>query len=135
LRVVLDSNVLISALLSPGGAPAKLVLASVSGELELVVSPLLLDEVRRALGYPKLRQRITAAEADAFVGWLDRAAYVAEDPAGQPPVNSEDPGDDYLIALAADTAALLVSGDHHLTDLTGQIPVLTPAGLISRIES
>jgi predicted nucleic acid-binding protein len=51
-----------------------------------------------------------------------------------PPVRSSDPGNDYLIALAADQKAALVSGDRHLLDLTGRIPVYSPRDFLDLVE-
>ena len=67
LRVILEVSVLISALISPFGSPARLLLAWREGRFELIVSPALLAELRRALAYPKLERLITPADADAFV--------------------------------------------------------------------
>jgi uncharacterized protein len=130
VRAVLDANVVISALLSPGGSPARALREWQQGAFELIVSPLLLAELERALTYPKLRRRIDPEEAEAFVAWLGRTATIAPDPHGPPPMRSPDPGDDYLIALAADQGALLVSGDDHLLGLAGQLPVFSPADFL-----
>lgn len=129
-RAVLDANVLISAILSPGGAPAQLLVAWQSGAFDLVVSPLLLAELRRALTYPKLAKRVPADDADTFVSWLGRAADLVPDPGGPPPVRSGDPDDDYLIALAVTARAVLVSGDAHLTSLADRSPIRTPTGFL-----
>src|SRR4051794_29576276 len=102
---------MISALLSPAGAPARGMAAWLEGGYELVVSTLLLDELERALGYPKLRKRVTEAETQELLGVLRREAALRDDPAGPPPVRSPDPDDDYLIALAAATQSVVVSGD------------------------
>lgn len=133
LRAVLDVNVLISAVLSPTGAPARLLLAWQTGAFELIVSPKLLRELARALGYPKLRRLIPIADAEAFVAWLEGSAILAADPDGAPPVSSVDPADDYLIALAADQRATLVSGDHHLLDLAEDFPVSTAARFLAAL--
>jgi putative PIN family toxin of toxin-antitoxin system len=135
VRVVLDVNVLISAALSPRGTPARLLIAWQAGAFELVVSPQLLAELRRALTYPKLARLVPTADADAFAAWLGRAAELAADPPGPPQVRSEDPADDYLVALAAAERAVLVSGDGHLTALAGRIPVRTPAEFLAELES
>ncbi len=135
MRAVLDANVLISAVLSPRGTPARLLLAWQAGAFELVVSPLLLAELRRALAYPKLARLVLPADAEAFAAWLGRAAELAADPPGPSPVRSEDPADDYLVALAAAERALLVSGDGHLTVLAGRIPVRTPAEFLADLEA
>jgi putative PIN family toxin of toxin-antitoxin system len=135
VRAVLDANVLISAALSPRGTPARLLIAWQAGAFELLVSSLLLAELRRALAYPKLARLVPPADADAFVAWLGRAAELVADPAGPPPVRSVDPGDDYLVALAAAERAVLVSGDRHLTVLAGRIPVRTPAESLAELEA
>lgn len=134
MRVVLDANVLISAVLSARGAPARVLAAWRMGAFDVVVSPLLLAEVRRALAYPKLARLVGAADADAFVAWLGRTAEVAADPAGPPPIRSEDPADDYVIALAAAERAIIVSGDVHLSALADRIPVRRPAEFLAEIE-
>lgn len=123
MRAVLDPNVLISALLSPLGAPSKLLRAWIGGEFELVVSPMLLEELRRALAYPKLAPRITPQEASWFIDLLERGASQGLDPGIAPPVRCADPGYDHLIALAPAARATLVSGDRHLLELHEVIPV------------
>jgi putative PIN family toxin of toxin-antitoxin system len=133
VRAVLDPNVLISALLSREGTPAKVLLEWQRGGFELVVSQLLLAELERALAYPKIRKRISDADAREFVQWLERAATTAPDPDDPPPVRSPDPGDDYLIALAASQRAVLVSGEGHLLGLAGEAPVLAPREFLERL--
>ncbi len=134
MRAVLDPNVIISAVLSPSGSPAKVMRAWLDGAYELIVSPLLLEELERALGYPKLRARVTDAETQELLELLRRGGDVRDDPSGPPPVRSPDPGDDYLIALAAATQALIVSGDRHLLGLSESLPVYAPAAFLTLIE-
>ena len=117
MRAVLDVNVLISALLSRSGAPARIVRAWLDGYFDLVVSPALLAELERSLGYPKLQRLVTTAERDELIALLRTSAITADDPAGPAPIASPDPDDDYLIALAASHDAMLVSGDRHLLEL------------------
>jgi uncharacterized protein len=131
LRAVLDPNVIISALLAPAGTPAAIVRAWSAGSFELVASPLLLAELERALAYPKLRTRIHESEATAIVEWLGRSATIAQDPDQPAPRSSADPGDDYLIALAAHQHAVLVSGDRHLLELAAELPIYAPADFLA----
>ena len=133
MRAVLDVNVLISALLSRTGAPARLLLAWQEGRFELIVSPGLLAELTRALTYPKLRRLIPASDAEAFVAWLSRSALLARDPAGPAPIYRVDPGDDYLLSLAADQHAVLVSGDGHLLALAGDFPIQSAVAYLSAV--
>lgn len=116
VRAVLDPNVLISAVLSPAGAPALVLRRWIDGDFELIVSDKLLAELSRAFAYRKLRRLVSADDAEAFVSMLRRAAIKVDDPAAAR--RSRDTGDDYLVALAADNAAFLVTGDKDLLDLS-----------------
>lgn len=133
MRAVLDPNILVSALLSRSGAPAELVTAWLAGAFELVVSHLLLDELQRALAYPKLRARVPVGAAEEFVALLRRSGSLAVDPP-DPPRRAADPGDDYLLALAEAESAILVSGDRHLLDLADRFPILTARGFLETIQ-
>jgi putative PIN family toxin of toxin-antitoxin system len=126
VRAVLDPNVVISGVLTSSGSPAEVLRALEDGQFELVVCQTLIDEFARALAYPKLRRHIPQADAEALTRWIDRIATKVSDPALPAPARSSDPDDDYLVALAAAHLAILVSGDKHLLDLAGRIPVLSP---------
>lgn len=136
LRVVLDANVLISALLSPRGSPAELLRRSVAGAFDLVVSPVLVDEVERALAYPRLAERVGAEAARAFAANLRRHAILVDDPSEVEPGVTGDPGDDYLVALARVAGAnVIVSGDEHVISVVGlEPPVLTPRAFLELLE-
>jgi putative PIN family toxin of toxin-antitoxin system len=135
VRAVLDPNVIISALLSRHGPPARALRAWLQGEFELVVSPLLLDELKHALAYPKLRKHIEPDEAGHVIEWLASSATMVADPKEPPSVRSPDPGDDYLVALAEVERAALVSGDDHLLGLEGKVPVFAPSRFLRLLEA
>ena len=132
MRVVLDVNVLVSALLSRGGAPGRLVALWLEGAFELVVSEQLLAELAQAPAYPKLRDRIREQDVSELIQLLRVTASVAAD-LSDPPRVSADPGDDYLIALASTSASVLVSGDGHLLALAPALPIHDPAGLLEML--
>jgi uncharacterized protein len=127
VRAVVDVNVLISGALSANGPSAEILRANRDGLFELVVSELLLAELERALGYPKLRKQIPPEKAAALTNWVHAHGTLAEDPTTPPPVRSRDPDDDYLLALAISQRAYLVIGDQDLLVLSGDLPILTPA--------
>lgn len=131
-RAVLDSNVLVSALIAPTGTPAKLVVAARGGSFDLIASPLLLAELESVLRRDKFRGLVDIERVVAYVEFLRREAHVVPDPVAPTPVRCEDPDDDYLVALALDQKAVLVSGDRHLLDLSGRIPVLSPSEFLAR---
>jgi putative PIN family toxin of toxin-antitoxin system len=134
VRAVLDANVLIAALLSPSGAPARILARWLAGDFELVVSARVLAELERALAYPKLRARIAPEDAAEFVAFLQNTAVLASDPPA-PPRRSPDPGDDYLLALAEDEKAIIVSGDQHLLELADRFPVRSPRDFLEALET
>lgn len=109
--------------------------AWLEGAFELVVSNKVLAELERALSYPKLASRIAQDETIELLGLLERGGTTAEDPVKPPEVRSEDPDDDYLIALASSTQSVLISGDSDLLNLSGRIPVRSPAEFLPMIES
>ena len=131
MRAVLDVNVVISAVLSPRGAPAKILRTWLDGEFEFIASAKLVAELERALGYPKLQARVDAKSAQALIDLIRREAQTTPDPEGEPSVKSADPGDDYLIALGASAGAVIVSGDQHLLGLADKIPVHSPADFLT----
>jgi putative PIN family toxin of toxin-antitoxin system len=133
-RAVLDTNVLVSALISPGGSSARLLLALRSGAFELIVSPLLLAELREVLQRDKLRRYVLESEADAYVELIRSEGVVRADPRPSPEPLSADPDDEYLIDLARDARAdALVTGDAHLLDLRAIIPVMSPAEFLETL--
>lgn len=127
IRAVLDVNVLISGASPTGSAPRLILERWDSGEFELVVSPALIEELKRVLSYPRVKKMMRDDADRDLLEALSSFAIHADDPATMPPVKSEDPDDNYLIALAMAERAALVSGDRHLTDLRGTIPVFSPA--------
>ena len=127
MRAVVDVNVLISGILSAKGPSAEILRASRDGRFEIVVSEILLAELKRTLDYPKLRKRIPAEKGRTFANWVRDHATLSEDQTTQPPVQSRDPDDDYLLALAISRRAYLVTGDQDLLVLSDELPILTPA--------
>ncbi len=137
LRVVVDPNVLIAAVINPRGTPGQVVAAAAQGRYVLVASPLLLAEVDEVLGREGLRRWVTPEEARRFLVELRGLADLAAD-APQPWARvTSDPDDDYLVALAhAVGADVMVSGDRDLTSLVAMVPpVLTPAAFLASLAS
>ena len=126
MRAILDANVFVSAFLSRTGAPALLLDAWLAGRFELVVCETILAEVSKTITSAKLRERLDVERALAFVAFVRERAELVPDPTGEAPVSSRDPGDDYLVTLAARERATLVSGDGDLLALAPGSPVFAP---------
>jgi len=134
-RVVLDPNVLVSALITPRGASAQLLVELREGAFELVASPLLLDELADVLRRPKLRRYVTEEEGATFVELIRSASVLIEDPPAPAVRIGDDPGDEYLVSLArAARVDALVSGDPHLLALRGRIPVQAPREFLDSLK-
>lgn len=133
MRAVLDPNVIISGALSPRGAPADVLRSLARGEFELIASRSLLDELQRALAYPKLRLHIGESDADDLVRWV---ANSAKSSSIQRPTRqcARVTRTDYLIALASTHRAALVSGDKHLLALEAEIPVFPPRAFLAFLD-
>lgn len=109
MRVVLDSNILFSALIQPLGAPHRLYEARGRRRLELTC-PTQLDETRRASRYPKLRPILQPHRVGALVKAL-RAVALPDPPVGNHDL--DDPDDAWPLALAdVSGAQWVVTGDH-----------------------
>jgi len=110
MRVVLDTGILIAALITTDTPPALIYKAWRKKRFELVTSEWQLDEFRRVSRYPKLRRFIKPAEAGNLVNGLRHQATVLEI---LPTVElSPDPDNNPVLAMAeASQAQYLVSGD------------------------
>jgi putative PIN family toxin of toxin-antitoxin system len=136
VRAVLDVGVIVSGALTAGGPPGRILDRWRAGELDVVVSPVLLAELDRVLGYEKIRRRVAPEDAQELVAELRHHAVVVEDPIEVEAGVTRDPDDDYLVALARLAGAdVLVSGDPHITEVPGlEPPVLTPRELLEILE-
>jgi len=110
VRILLDTNILISALLSTGGPPHRLVELWLDSQFELVSSREQINELRRATDYEHLRSRIHPMDKKALLENLATVAIIV-DPVSNVE-DSPDPDDNIILATAiAGKAALIVSGD------------------------
>jgi len=110
MRVVLDTNILVSALIAPAGKPAAIYSAWVEGKFTLLTCAAHLDELLATLQKPRVAELVKPHKAGRLVNQIKR---LAEDASLLPPVNrSPDPTDDFLLALCeAGNADYLVTGD------------------------
>lgn len=112
MRIVLDTNLLVSGIISTG-LPRRLLNAAQAGVFELCTSEVLLAELLDVLGRPKFADRLIQAglSATEIVDDLRRLARVVA-PAVVPRVVLSDPDDDQVLAAAlAAGADLIASGD------------------------
>jgi hypothetical protein len=110
MRVVLDTNILLSALISPHGSPDIIYRAWRAGRFELVTSTTQLDELRRASRYPKLKAILQPHLVGTMINNLQRAIVLNHLLAK---IETDDPNDAFLLAMAQSAEVdYLVTGDH-----------------------
>lgn len=110
MRVILDTNVLVSALISPAGVPSRIYNAWKEDRFTLLTCSEQLEELRATLRKPKIARVVRPPEAGRLLNQVRRLGLVI---APLPQVRrSSDPADDFLLALAeAGSADYLVTGD------------------------
>lgn len=115
MRVILDANIYVSALLKPQGLQAKILQRGLGGEFQIVLSEAIFKEVCRVLQYDKIATRLPLTNVD-IKKFLERLIDAAAWTADEVKVSvCEDPNDDVYLACAKESQAdFLVSGDQHL---------------------
>ena len=131
MRLVLDTNVLLSALLSPDSPPAAILDLWRDRKVSVVTAAEQIEEIARVTRYPKIRSRLSPSLAGRLVNRLRDVAVVIERlPATD---SSPDPDDNYLLAIVeAGRADFLVTGDKLLLGLKQHrsCRIVTPASLL-----
>ena len=132
MRVVLDTNVLLSELISPHGPPDTIYRAWRAAQFELVTSTAQLDELRRVSRHPKLRAILPPHRVGAMVNNMQRAVILKLLPNLPAGVELSDPNDAFLFTMAlGGEADYLVTGDRRAGLLqlgsAGRTRILTPA--------
>lgn len=137
MRIVLDTNIPIGALITKGTPPDRLYRAWLRGEIELITSTAQIAEVADVLARPRLQKYFDAGEAAAIVENIDTRALILDDP---PDVDlSPDPKDNLILAAAiAGKADLIVSGDKKHMLALGEIegiPIVTARDALGRLSN
>lgn len=136
IRVVVDPGVFVSALIGRRASPPDLVARGmIDDRIQVIASPLLMDELERVLRRPKFAKYADEATVSEFVERVARHATMAADPAGRPAA-TRDPHDDYLVALArGEGVDAIVSGDRDLLEAGLDDPaVWTPRRLVEHLR-
>ncbi|HQS99107.1 MAG: putative toxin-antitoxin system toxin component, PIN family [Hydrogenophilales bacterium 16-64-46] len=131
LRVVLDTNVLLSGIAYPASLPGKILGAWRHGALEVIVSAFILDELRRVLPRLSHRHGLSAAEIEDLVDILSIQAELIEPASGTDPAlpdqNDQPVLGTLIAALEQSHADTLITGDKALLALADRYPIRTPA--------
>jgi len=128
VKVVLDTNVLVPALLSPYQPPARVLDLVLAGEVDAVIDDRIMAEYREVLARPKFTFEEHAA--DDLLIYLERAGITIM----APPLAAvlPDPDDCMFLEVAAAAQALLVSGNlrHYPAEQRHTVVVLSPSAFL-----
>ena len=135
MRLILDTNILVSALLAQNSVPAEILAHWRKGQFTLLCCEEQIGELRRVTRYPKIRERLPQSLAGRLINEL---RSLSEFISPLPSVDvSPDPWDNYLLAMAeAGGAHYLVTGDKaDLLSLTrhGQTQIVTVRQMLERL--
>jgi putative PIN family toxin of toxin-antitoxin system len=138
MRVILDTNVLLGALISPYGPPDVIYRAWRAARFELVTSTAQLEELRRVSRYPKLKTILPAHRVGTMVNNMQRAIVIVNLPPPPDDMELNDPDDVFLLSMAlASEADYLVTGDRRagLIQLgsAGRTRIVTPATFCAEV--
>jgi len=133
LRIVLDTNVIVSGLLAPFGPPGEIVRMVSSGTLVLCLDARLLAEYDEVLARPKF-----GFDPDSVAAFLDYVDFKSEVVASQPLNHGLPDLDDepFLEVALAAGAEYLVTGNlaHFPADLRAGVTVLSPADFMAELR-
>ncbi|MDR1350530.1 MAG: putative toxin-antitoxin system toxin component, PIN family [Zoogloeaceae bacterium] len=136
MRVILDTNVLLGALISQRGPSDMIYRAWRTARFDLVTSAAQLDELRRVSRYPKLRSILPAHRVGTMMNNMRRAVVLDVLPSLPNGMATSDPDDVFLLVMVLASAAdYLVTGDHHAGLLqrgrVGRTQIVTPVTFCS----
>lgn len=137
MKLVLDTNVVVSGLMRPDSIPGRILLACRKGSHEWLTTDGLCEELERALAYPAVSKILgwKNSQIEHFVACMKFEATLVDSTA----VPAEVPGDTndafVLAALIASRADYLITGDKALLALAAKHPILAPADFWSRYGS
>jgi putative PIN family toxin of toxin-antitoxin system len=140
-RVVLDTNVFISGILSSKNPPGKILKLISSGHFQLIASEAIIREIEKVLYYPKIIKFIEKrgrSHADAFEIFENLIKLAVITP-GKIKISAieKDPSDNIFLSAGVEGRAdFIVSGDAHLTDLGNyrDVRIINPSEFIKIIS-
>lgn len=139
MRVVLDTNVLISAVLVKSGNPLRIVEMWEAGAFSLILSQEILAEVERVFTYPKIRTRLQSRQEEigAFVELLRSESLWVEIQEQLHVVAPDESDNRYIETAVAGNADYVVTGDNHLLTLGRYrgVEIVTPAAFVLLLGS
>jgi putative PIN family toxin of toxin-antitoxin system len=133
VKVVLDTNVWISSLLLPKSIPGQIITAWQQAKFTVVISPPILTEIEKVLGYPKIKKRLSIAAEEikqylTFIHFFTEMIELNKNCDLSVETHVRDKNDEPILATLIESKAnYLVTGDNDLLALDKHYPIITPS--------
>ncbi len=139
MRVVLDANIFVSALISDKGNPARIINRWLAGEFDLLLSRPIIDEILKVTGYERIQNKYAKVRENRleFVALVEENGIWAEPSETIDIVSADESDNRYIECAVTGNAQYIVSGDQHLLDIGDYqgIIIVTPAMFITLLDS
>ena len=138
IRVVIDANVFVSAILKPNSNPDKVIDLVTQGRITLALSHDILAEIRKVLLYPKIKKelKLTTKEIREALAQIAEAAIITSGRVRLQAIESDSDDNRYLECAVEAQGDFIISGDRHLKDLKSfqEIKIVDSAKFLAFIE-
>ena len=139
MKIVLDANIYISALISTTGSPDKIIARWEQGDFEVLITQEIIDELSRVLRYPRIMKRHKKDEAkiNRYLHLLSKQATMIESAKTLDVVTDDETDNRYIECAYFGKADYVVSGDNHLLRVGEYqgIFILPPAAFIAMLDA
>ena len=139
MRVVLDANIYISALISNQGHPAAIITKWLVGDFEVLLSQPIVDEILRVTSYERLQRKYQKIRENRleFVELISEQGIWVEPAETLAVVTADESDNRYLECAVAGSARYVVTGDEHLLTIGEYqgITILSPAAFVTWLET
>ena len=139
MRVVLDANIYISALISNKGNPAKIINKWLAGQFDVLISQPIVDEILRVTNYKRIQKKYAKVRDNRleFVELIIEQGIWEESSETLTVVSADESDNRYVECAVAGNAQYIVSGDEHLLGVGEYqgIIIVTPATFLTLLDA
>jgi putative PIN family toxin of toxin-antitoxin system len=130
IKAVIDTNLVASATIVSVGHSAQILDAWRTGKFQIIISPQIIEEMRRVLFYNRIRKRsfMTEDEVNILLDSLEHSSIQTKGELQLKVVDMDAADDKFIIAAIEGKASYVVSGDQHLKDIGEyqEIKIISP---------
>lgn len=138
IRACLDTNVLISGIITSSGAPCDILSALKKREFILITSDKILTEIKKVLNYPKIKKNYNLApeQIKRFLAVLSKYSFKTEGELDLMVIEDDSDDNKFLACAIEGGANFIVSGDVHLKSLRSYqgIEIITPKEFVLKLD-